>query len=180
MEHGKTAKTTTSQGKHVSYQVVYRGTTKGIAMNRRLPMDPWGNMKAVAGFATELINIPFAKTGKDIQTAIPNKVAELTNAIDEITKHVEDVCKDRALDMKEVMDAVGDEEKIQTYSGKVQKPRAATLLTALDEDLNFLRMGPADIENKKERIETLQFVSKHLSPDRTYDLSLAELKALGF
>lgn len=126
----------------------------------------------------------FKKTGLDIKESINGVVKLLEEKAEKAKTSIEEICKKRELDPKEVIEAGTDENAVRTYSTKAETSlgggRANSLIRELQDDLFALRQHAAAIESYKNDIDSLRRTQKNIEPGREFDLSYQELVEFGF
>ena len=130
-------------------------------------------------------DIKFQKTGKEIQESIKNRIILLGAEIETRQAEMATICKNREVDLQEVLDAGEDAHRIETYSNKmssnVGRVGTKTVLEALQKDLTFLRESTSYVYNNRKVIERLERVSRNLQSSVVYAaLSYDELVLYGF
>jgi len=158
-------------------------------LNEITGVDPMAYQeRAMKHYAGQLTNfstqLKFIKTGEQISKSIEGVVTKLITRSEEAKVSVQEICKRRELDPKEVIEAGTDETAVGTYSMKAEtsmgKNTSNTLIRELQEDLTHLRRYGMVIESYKQDVENLQRIQKNIEPKREFDLSFDELTNFGF
>lgn len=126
-------------------------------------------------------SLTFNKSGSEIQRAIDSRLEQLESENRSERNTVAKICKDRQIDVDEVLNA-DTEEKVGAYSQKVldTAPRAALALQALERDLSTIRQATNRIWANNHASRQLALIKKNIEANRGFDLTFGELASLGF
>lgn len=127
-------------------------------------------------------NMKFFKNGEEIQKAIANRVEILNSEIKTSKTLIEDICKRREIDSKEVLEAGDDEVKTAAYSEKAfsKGPKANSAIRELEAEIMLLKSHGYEIVRTGVLINELDRVRKNIQIDTVFSLSFDEICDLGF
>lgn len=130
-------------------------------------------------------NITFKKSGREIVDRIKSFVGGLESEdLSKLRGELETICKDREVDVAEVLAAGDDHDAHAEYSNKYMSapgaPRGQGQLAALQADLDRIRKLVFNATFLERRIENLKRISTNIDVKDEFKLSYAELVELGF
>lgn len=136
-----------------------------------------------------LENVKFQKAGKDIIGSLNKRIEDRIGKSEEFKTKIAEVCKNRELDPKEVIDAGEDAEKVASYSNKMSSSMAPGgnfqsvpkgLVEALQADINNLRVWGSKVARLKTEITDYERVRNNIKEADSFVISYDELVQLGF
>jgi len=137
---------------------------------------------AESGYETS--DVVFGKKGSEIQGSISKKIELTLKDIEDNKKEIAAICKNRGLEVQEVLEAADDEEKIEAYSNKVYSnsgnPKQNSVVRELQADIDRLKALTWGTQSAHAEIDKLKRISSNIEPGRSFDLSYRELVAFGF
>lgn len=127
-------------------------------------------------------NLTFIKTGDEIRKAITGRIAVQKGEIEKLQSEINDICKRRDIDVKEVIDSAVDHTRIEAYETKAMSNVAQTnaLMNALQLDLNRLRVNSSMIISVRNDIDFLDRVARNIAPEGKFELFYNDLVSFGF
>jgi len=130
-------------------------------------------------------NITFKKSGAEIFDRIKSFVGTLESEdLSKLRGELETICKDREVNVTEVLEAGDDHDAHMEYSSKYMSapgaPRGQGQIAALETDLNRIRKLVFNVTFLERRIENLKRIGTNIDKKDEFKLSYAELVELGF